>query len=186
MYIEKEFRFEASHILPRHSGKCSRLHGHSWRLKVGVWGGVRPSTQFVMDYAELKRLVQPLVDLFDHRHLNCFIQYPSSENVATYIAHELFGELSVYEDYAVQVSETENTWAGWSSMDKGDVSRFDDLTAEWRAPQLVGISDVPKALEEAQGYARVAFDQFQANQIQVEQLQLYMAKMNFNPDIPKG
>jgi 6-pyruvoyltetrahydropterin/6-carboxytetrahydropterin synthase len=36
--IRKRFRFESSHVLPHHTGKCARLHGHSYRLEVTVRG----------------------------------------------------------------------------------------------------------------------------------------------------
>lgn len=106
--LMKEFKFEASHILPKHPGKCSRLHGHSWVLRVFVRGEIDPETGFVMDYAELKKLVQPLVDDLDHHHLGTFAAggvahalkiwkpkgipdefYPSSENLIVWIANEL-------------------------------------------------------------------------------------------------
>ena len=68
--IAKTFRFEASHVLPRHPGKCSRLHGHSWELKVAVRGWVNHDTGFVMDYNDLKQLVQDaIIDKVDHQHL---------------------------------------------------------------------------------------------------------------------
>ena len=113
----KEFTFEASHVLPKHPGKCSRLHGHSWKLRVYVKGVIDPDTGFVMDYAILKSLVQPIVDSLDHRHLGAWksrdklqgfvnIQiegdhevwgvkglgnefYPSSENLILWIAKQV-------------------------------------------------------------------------------------------------
>lgn len=69
MTISKEFRFEASHILPKHPGKCSRLHGHSWRLEVTVQGSVHHDSGFVMDYGQLSAKVNPLIEELDHRHL---------------------------------------------------------------------------------------------------------------------
>ena len=72
MELSKIFTFEASHILPKHPGKCSRLHGHSWVLEVTVEGSVNPETGFVMDYADLKAAVQPVVDRLDHRHLGAW------------------------------------------------------------------------------------------------------------------
>jgi len=110
MEISKEFTFEASHILPMHPGKCSRLHGHSWVLTVAISGEVNPDTGFVMDYADLKKAVQPLIDDLDHRHLGSWYHpmfdptftterffvkglpfdfYPSSENLIVWIAHNL-------------------------------------------------------------------------------------------------
>jgi len=69
MKLRKMFRFEASHILPKHSGKCSRLHGHSWVLHVEVDGDIDPETGFVMDFAEISNKVHPLIERLDHRHL---------------------------------------------------------------------------------------------------------------------
>lgn len=86
--ITKTFKFEASHVLPKHRGKCSRLHGHSWELTVGVSGEVDPESGFVMDYAELKTLVtQEVIDHVDHSHLGCGIAYHGDEGTA----HSFFG-----------------------------------------------------------------------------------------------
>lgn len=68
--IAKRFSFEASHVLPKHPGKCSRLHGHSWRGLIEVSGPVDLETGFVLDFGELKKLVKTnIVDRCDHRHL---------------------------------------------------------------------------------------------------------------------
>lgn len=75
MLLRKTFRFEASHLLPKHPGKCSRLHGHSWILHVETEGKVNPSTGFVMDYAEMSAVVKPLVENLDHRHLGAWCVY---------------------------------------------------------------------------------------------------------------
>ncbi len=69
MLLKKIFRFEASHVLPRHPGKCSRLHGHSWVLHVSLEGRVNKTTGFVKDYAEISDAVKPLIERLDHRHL---------------------------------------------------------------------------------------------------------------------
>lgn len=104
MELSKEFRFEAAHVLPRHPGKCSRLHGHSWILHVHVEGTVDPETGFVMDYGDISSLIKPLIEMLDHRFLGeygPFLNdlrpfdavpgfpigfYPSSENLLLWIA----------------------------------------------------------------------------------------------------
>lgn len=133
--ISKSFMFEASHVLPRHPGKCSRLHGHSWKLNVEVKGPVCKETGFVMDYAELKALVQMhVVDLVDHQHLGCggavtgsnnslsispfgLEFYPSSENLVVAIARilqPLIPELQKGAHlYAVSLDETCTSRATW-------------------------------------------------------------------------
>lgn len=70
MFISKEFSFEASHVLPKHPGKCSRLHGHSWKGEVTISGLINPLTGFVVDFYHLKELLRlQLEDALDHRHL---------------------------------------------------------------------------------------------------------------------
>jgi queuosine biosynthesis protein QueD len=108
MLLRKSFRFEASHILPRHKGKCSRLHGHSWVLHVFVRGQVDKETGFVMDYAEISDTVKPLIQSMDHKHLGSWGEglpynptwevpwlridfYPSSENLLYAIGDQLVG-----------------------------------------------------------------------------------------------
>lgn len=69
MIVSKEFRFEASHQLFNHPGKCRCLHGHSWRLTVFAEGPLNQETGMVVDFIDIKRHVQPLVDQLDHHHL---------------------------------------------------------------------------------------------------------------------
>ncbi len=72
MEIFKEFRFEAAHRLahlpPTH--KCHALHGHSYRVRVFVRGEVDPATGWVLDFAEIKAAMAPLLDRLDHGYLN--------------------------------------------------------------------------------------------------------------------
>lgn len=116
MELRKTFRFEASHILPKHPGKCSRLHGHSWVLHVFVNGKVNKETGFVMDYADISAAVKPLIENLDHKHLGQWLTddnkmpigmsedcscaswtvpemklrfYPSSENLLIWIGQQL-------------------------------------------------------------------------------------------------
>lgn len=113
MELRKTFRFEASHILPKHPGKCSRLHGHSWVLHVHVEGPIDVNTGFVQDFADISAVVKPIVALLDHQHLGtCHWYnggdmhtldipdawkaptirdglYPSSENLLWWIAGQL-------------------------------------------------------------------------------------------------
>jgi len=72
MEICKEFTFEASHVLPHHKGKCSNLHGHSWKLTVYVRGPVDTETGMVVDYGDIKSSIQPIIDELDHAHLGAW------------------------------------------------------------------------------------------------------------------
>ena len=107
MRISKEFRFESAHVLPHHPGKCSRLHGHSYRLEVTVAGDLQASgsaSGMILDFDELGRIVKTLVeDELDHRSLNDFIPNPTSENIVIWIWQRLapalpqLAELTLWE-----------------------------------------------------------------------------------------
>lgn len=91
MTVSKEFRFEASHVLPKHPGKCSRLHGHSWVGWLTVEGPVNEATGFVIDYADLKTLIDKhIVGLLDHQHLGQGTMTTRIEQVEIY--RPAFGE----------------------------------------------------------------------------------------------
>lgn len=93
MRIGKQFRFEAAHVLPYHTGRCSRLHGHSYRLEVFLDGPVRsdgPAAGMVEDFDEIARAVRELViDRLDHQSLNDVIANPTSELIGLWIWEQL-------------------------------------------------------------------------------------------------
>lgn len=93
MEIFREFTFEAAHRLPQAPAghKCTRLHGHSYRVEVHVSGEVDPTAGWVMDFADIKSAFQPLHDQLDHHYLNEVpgLENPTSENLARWIWHRL-------------------------------------------------------------------------------------------------
>ena len=93
MRLYKEFSFEAAHRLPNVpvGHKCSRLHGHSFHVRVTVEGPVGNATGWVMDFADLKAAFRPVHDRLDHRYLNeiAGLENPTSEVLAQWIWREL-------------------------------------------------------------------------------------------------
>lgn len=94
--LSKEFRFEASHQLPHHDGKCRRLHGHSWRGMATVCGTkleeAGSKQGMVVDYGDLSALLKPLVEEYlDHHHLNdsLGLESPTSEAIAQWVHAKL-------------------------------------------------------------------------------------------------
>lgn len=109
--LSKEFRFEAAHQLPRHDGKCARLHGHSWLLRVFVARDVLittgPQTAMVQDYGDIKEIVNPLVETYlDHYFLNesTGLEHPTSEAIAEWVFRRLAPVLLGL--IAVEIDET--------------------------------------------------------------------------------
>jgi 6-pyruvoyltetrahydropterin/6-carboxytetrahydropterin synthase len=83
--VKRSFAFEASHVLPRHPGKCKKLHGHSFRLTVTVEAPVDPGTGMAVDFGDLKRVVErEVTGRLDHTHLNELMDDPTAENLAVW------------------------------------------------------------------------------------------------------
>jgi 6-pyruvoyltetrahydropterin/6-carboxytetrahydropterin synthase len=111
--IFKEFTFEAAHRLPYvpDGHKCSRLHGHSYRVEVHLSGPVEPTTGWLMDFGDLKDQFKPLLAQLDHYYLNEIegLDNPTSENLARWIWQRLKPALAQLS--AVVVRETCTTGA---------------------------------------------------------------------------
>jgi 6-pyruvoyltetrahydropterin/6-carboxytetrahydropterin synthase len=87
--VTRSFRFEASHQLPWHAGKCRHLHGHGYRLDVTVEGPVGEHG-IVVDFADVRDVVErEVVARYDHRHLNDLLENPTAE----LLAHEVWKSL---------------------------------------------------------------------------------------------
>lgn len=78
MILSCEFNYDAAHQLPHvpQGHKCARLHGHTYHLTVTVEGPVGEDG-FVIDFADVKHAVKPVLDQLDHYYLN---EIPGLEN----------------------------------------------------------------------------------------------------------
>ena len=65
MRIAKEFNWEMGHRLPEHFGKCKNIHGHSYKMLVEIEGNLNDKGM-VMDYYDLRDVIDPLVEELDH------------------------------------------------------------------------------------------------------------------------
>ena len=93
MLIRKSFTFEAAHVLPFHPGKCSRVHGHSYRLVVGLEGPLQPegpAAGMIEDFDVVSRRVkETVIAELDHRSLNDVLDNPTAERIAVWIWRRL-------------------------------------------------------------------------------------------------
>ncbi len=113
MQISPAFRFEAAHRLPNvpETHRCSRLHGHSYRVEVQLEGPVDPRTGFVVDFFDIEKCFAEIVDALDHRCLNDVpgLENPTAETIAIWIWERLKPALPQVS--AVRVYETADCWA---------------------------------------------------------------------------
>lgn len=99
--ISKEFTFDASHHLHCYEGKCKNLHGHTYKVIIGI-SGMTDETGLVMDFGDLKAIWKKDVEVYlDHRYLNETLpkMNTTAENIVVWI----------YEQFSEALSKDENT-----------------------------------------------------------------------------
>ena len=106
MEIYKAFTIEAAHRLPNlpDDHKCSRLHGHSFRIEIHVSGDVDETTGWVIDFADISAAFKPLFEQLDHHYLNDIngLENPTSENLAKWVWHKLKTKLHLLSSVVIQ------------------------------------------------------------------------------------
>ncbi|MBT8041663.1 MAG: 6-carboxytetrahydropterin synthase QueD [Pontiella sp.] len=108
MRIYKEFKFDSAHWLPNvpPTHKCANMHGHTYTIEIHVEDELHPELGWVLDYNDLRNIVEPLVVMLDHKVLN---EIPGLENpTAEHIALWLWGKIQPDLPQLAQVVVKEN------------------------------------------------------------------------------
>lgn len=89
--LRQHFQIESARRLPNLAPghPCGRMHGHSFKIILTLVGEQDPHLGWVVDYHEVARKMQPVLEALDHRVLNevAGLENPTSENLAKWI-HE--------------------------------------------------------------------------------------------------
>lgn len=91
--------------------RCKRLHGHSYRVEIGLCGPVDPKSGFVADFFDIEAAFHPVLTALDHHLLNevSGLENPTAENIAVWIWKEIRPRLPLLT--SVKVFETPDCWA---------------------------------------------------------------------------
>ena len=122
--VVKKFSFDAAHFLPNYKGKCKNIHGHCWELHIGFKGPVNPETGMVIDFVEIKQIInQLIINQLDHQFLNqlltkwefpCYC--PTAENMVAWIIKVLKKEIPPFIMLllnSVRLYETSTSYVEW-------------------------------------------------------------------------
>ena len=103
--------FDAAHSLPGYQGKCANLHGHTYRVEVVIEGAVGENG-FVMDFFQLKKILNSALEDLDHRNLNDLLPNPTAENIAELLCGRLRHSLEGLQVSLVSIKlwEGKNKW----------------------------------------------------------------------------
>jgi 6-pyruvoyltetrahydropterin/6-carboxytetrahydropterin synthase len=86
--------FSAAHSLRQYDGPCSRLHGHNYLVEVSVSGFALDDLGMVMDFGELKRLCDEVIDQLDHQMLNDLEPFAEQNATSERIAEHIYREMA--------------------------------------------------------------------------------------------
>jgi len=107
--IVKTFRFEAAHTLSSapQGHKCRQLHGHSYRVDIHVTGPL-DEHGWVIDFGDVKRLVEPVIARLDHRLLDEIpgLKNSTSEMLCKYLWDQIRPGLPLLSAVTVWESDT--------------------------------------------------------------------------------
>jgi len=111
--VKTESHFSAAHHLLNYNGECEHQHGHNWKVEVFAKGENLDTSGILIDFKILKKEVNEVLDLLDHKDLNELEYFagisPSSEVIARFIYKKL--KEKFYTITKVSVWETENSCA---------------------------------------------------------------------------
>jgi 6-pyruvoyltetrahydropterin/6-carboxytetrahydropterin synthase len=117
--IAKDFMFSAAHQIRFHGGKCERLHGHNWRVRVHARASELNRIGMVVDFADLQKMVAEVGNRFDHQNVNEVAPFDevntTAEQLARFFYVEMNGRLAAAEKGRVTVSKVE-VWENEGSL----------------------------------------------------------------------
>lgn len=97
MQIFKQFTFDSAHFLPNvpDGHKCKELHGHTYRLIIYLEGELDAQLGWVSDFANVKRIIDPIVKSLDHTLLNNIVglENPTCERMTVWLWNKIKPEV---------------------------------------------------------------------------------------------
>lgn len=67
--VEKRFKVPIGHRLIKHMGRCKNYHGHNFVILVGLSAETLNDNDMVMDFSDIKVIVNRYLDTWDHSML---------------------------------------------------------------------------------------------------------------------
>lgn len=118
--VRIESGFAAAHRLTHYHGKCERLHGHNYKVRVWACGDTLDSGGMLVDFGVLKSALAEVVNLLDHSDLNEIGEFegdPSAERIARFIFDRIASANPDIPLASVEVFESDSSMARYSPTD---------------------------------------------------------------------
>ena len=92
--IFKDFTFAAAHAIRGHTRGCENLHGHNYRVRVYLQAARLDELGMVLDFADLKAMMQEILGPFDHRVINEIPPFDERNTTAELLSQYVFAEVA--------------------------------------------------------------------------------------------
>lgn len=92
--IFKDFTFAAAHAIRGHTRGCQNLHGHNYRVRVHLKAERLDELGMVLDFADLKEMMQAILGPFDHRVINDIPPFDQRNTTAELFSEYVFAEVA--------------------------------------------------------------------------------------------
>jgi len=120
--LNTEFTFDSAHFIEGYNGKCARMHGHNYKVRITAESSeLHPSKyletpDMVCDFNELKWAAkQSTKGGLDHGVLNELMPVnTTAERIAEFIHKETKKRIPEQIDLTVTVWETDNSWVEYT------------------------------------------------------------------------
>jgi 6-pyruvoyltetrahydropterin/6-carboxytetrahydropterin synthase len=106
--ILKDFTFAAAHSIRGHMGGCENLHGHNYRVRVLLEAERLDGLGMVLDFADLKAVMEEVLGPFDHRVINDVPPFDRVNTTAELLSEHVFRQMAArVDDDRVRVRRVE-------------------------------------------------------------------------------
>jgi 6-pyruvoyltetrahydropterin/6-carboxytetrahydropterin synthase len=92
--IFKDFSFSAAHAIRGHTRGCQNLHGHNYRVRVHLRASRLDELGMVLDFADLKQMMQEIVGPFDHQVINDIPPFDQRNTTAELLSEYVYEEVA--------------------------------------------------------------------------------------------
>jgi 6-pyruvoyltetrahydropterin/6-carboxytetrahydropterin synthase len=110
MKIFKTFTFDSAHFLPNvpDGHKCKNIHGHTYSLTVFIEGELEEHLEWVMDFAVIKKVINPIIKQIDHKLMNeiAGLENPTCENIAVWLWNKIKPEIPLLSKIELYETKT--------------------------------------------------------------------------------
>jgi len=107
--------FSAAHRLRDYNGKCERLHGHNYKVKVAARAASPGKGGMVIDFGDLKKAADHVIEKLDHGYLNEIPPFDEVEPSAENIARFFFDAMALLLDEKAGLLYSVSVWESHSS-----------------------------------------------------------------------